>query len=87
MISNTLAELNDLYAERHRRFLVNRKSGLVWITKDMKVIPIEEMTDSHLENTIKMLEKSQERLNEERREALQKQIEEIGLEDFIRYYL
>lgn len=87
MISNTLAELNDLYAERHRRFLVNQKSGLVWITKDMKVIPIEEMTDSHLENTIKMLEKSRERLNEERREALQKQIEEIELEDFIRYYL
>lgn len=48
---------------------------------------LDEMADDHLENTIKMLEKSRERLNEERREALQKQIEEIGLEDFIRYYL
>lgn len=84
---NTLAELNDLYAERHRRYLANKKSGLVWITKDMKVIPIEEMTDTHLENTIKMLERNKEQLDKKRREMLQKQIDEIGIEDFIRYYL
>ena len=87
MISNTLAELEDLYAERHRRHLISKESGLVWITKDCKVIPIEEMTDEHLENTIKMLERNKEQLDKKRREILQKQIEEIGLEDFIRYYL
>lgn len=86
-MDNTLAELKDLYAERHRRFLLKQKSGLIWITKDMKVIPIEEMSDTHLENTIKMLERNQEKLDEKRREMLQEQIEEIGLEDFIRYYL
>lgn len=86
-MDNTLADLNDLYAERHRRHLINKKSGLVWVTKDCKVIPIEEMTDSHLENTIKMLERNREQLDEKRREALQRQVEEIGLENFIRYYL
>ena len=86
-MNNTLAELQDLYAERHRRFLANQKSGLVWITKDMKVIPIEEMTDSHLENTIKMLERSKKQDDERRREMLQEQIDEIGIENFIRFYM
>lgn len=86
-MDNTLAELQDLYAERHRRFLANQKSGLVWITKDMKVIPIEEMSDTHLENTIKMLERNQEKLDERRREMLQEQIDEIGIENFIRFYM
>lgn len=86
-MDNTLADLKDLYAERHRRHLVNQKSGLVWVTKDMKVIPIEEMTDTHLDNTIAMLERNKEIDDERRREHLQKQIEEIGIENFIRFYM
>lgn len=86
-MDNTLAELEDLYAERHRRFLANQKSGLIWITKNMKVIPIEEMSDTHLENTIKMLERNREQLDQKRRIMLQEQIEAIGVENFIRYYL
>lgn len=86
-MSNTLADLKDLYAERHRRLLVKQKSGLVWITKDVRVIPIEEMSDTHLENTIKMLERNREQEDIRRREMLQEQIEEIGVEDFIRFYV
>ena len=86
-MDNTLADLQDLYAERHRRSLINKKSGLVWVTKAMKVIPIEEMTDTHLANTISMLERNREIEEEKRRENLQKQIEEIGVEEFIRFYM
>lgn len=88
MIANTIAELNDLYAERQRRALVNQRSGIVWVTQFGKVIAIEEMSDDHLNNTIKMLEHNKMRDEEKRREDFQKFIDNMTAEereDFIKY--
>ena len=88
MITNTIAELNDLYAERQRRALVNQRSGIVWVTQLGKVIAIEEMSDDHLNNTIKMLEHNKMRDEEKRREDFQKFIDNMTAEereDFIKY--
>lgn len=47
------ANLSDLLLER---FLRARNSGdLVWETKTGKIIPVKEMNDNHLQNTINML--------------------------------
>lgn len=85
---NTIAELNDLYAERHRRALINQKSGIVWVTQQGKVIAIEDMDDNHLNNTIKMLERNKLRDEERRREEFQEFINKMTpeeREDFIKY--
>lgn len=50
-----LANLDDLINERR-----SRDKRLVWITKNGETIPIREMSDSHLNNTINMLERKQE---------------------------
>lgn len=52
------AGLEDLYREL---WLRKRNRGeIVWVTKNGQTIPINEMTDSHLENTINMLERVRE---------------------------
>ena len=52
------ANLDDLHREQ---WLRKRNSGeLTWTTKEGKRIPVKEMSDSHLENTIKFLEKVKE---------------------------
>ena len=52
------ADIRDLYMEK---WLRNRNKGqLVWVTKDGKEIPIKDMTDEHIENSIVLLEKHEE---------------------------
>ena len=52
------ATLDDLLRELWLRRRNN--SEIIWITKDKKEIPINEMTDSHLINTINMLARYRE---------------------------
>lgn len=47
-----IADLDELWTE-----LLSREGVLVWKTKEGKIIPIRELTDSHLQNIINMLEK------------------------------
>lgn len=62
-----LATLSDFKLERWMR---RRNTGqIAWQTKDGKVIPIKEMTDEHLEHTIRMIER-REREDREYFEAL-----------------
>lgn len=54
------AGLVDLLKEQ---WLRNRNSGnLTWTTKESKVIPIKDMSDSHLENTINMIIRNEQQL-------------------------
>lgn len=52
------AEYNDLVLERWLRARQNNQ--IVWVTKSGEKIPINKMTDSHLENAITYIEHSDE---------------------------
>lgn len=49
------AVLNDLRSELWLR--LREKNEIVWTTKEGEKIPINKMTDAHLINAIKILEK------------------------------
>lgn len=52
------ASIEDLYTER---WLRQRERGeIVWTTRDGKTVPIKDMSDRHLENTINMLVRNEE---------------------------
>ncbi len=52
------ATIKDLKLELWLRY---RNSGfIIWITKDNKNIPIKDMNNNHLANTLKMLLKQEE---------------------------
>lgn len=58
------AALKDLYQEV---WLRQRERGLIlWTTKEGKDIPINEMSDDHLVNTINMLLRNKAKAEEER---------------------
>lgn len=61
------ASLFDLQLERWLR--ARNNGDIVWTTKEGNQVPIKNMTDTHLVNTINMLER--------------KSIEELNLEDAI----
>lgn len=64
------ASLFDLQLERWLR--ARNNGDIVWTTKEGNQVPIKDMTDTHLVNTINMLER--------------KSIEEIELEEAIESY-
>ena len=64
------ASLFDLQLERWLRAINN--GDIVWTTKEGNQVPIKDMTDTHLVNTINMLER--------------KSIEELELEEAIESY-
>lgn len=64
------ASLFDLQLERWLR--ARNNGNIVWTTKEGNQVPIKDMTDTHLVNTINMLER--------------KSIEEIELEEAIASY-
>ena len=78
--------LNKLKAE-----LYSRQHPVYWTMRNGKRINIREMSNKHLKNTIAMLERAKAieeiELEEARQEQIANMIEEIGVEDMIRFYI
>ncbi len=53
------ATLEDLYYEQWLRS--RNKGELVWETKDGTNVPVKDMTDEHLDNAIRYMERMEER--------------------------
>ncbi len=59
MMNKQFATLDDLYLEL---FLRKRNKGMIiWEMKNKQTIPLKDMSDEHLINSIRILEKNEER--------------------------
>lgn len=55
-----IADLDDLELEYFLR--MRERKAIVWKTKTGKEIPIQDMNDNHLLNTIKMINKNEDEI-------------------------
>lgn len=69
--------MEDVFKAQGRQFLL-------WKTKDGKQIPLSELSEAHLDNIIKMLERKREKIQEEDRDAFDGMVQELKEEQAYR---